>query len=202
VTLRFEVFKGAEIKPYIRTLSEMRLEEFRLFPYLYVGNLEDDLAYTHIFPSTPQGRLVVAFQGNQVVGVCSGIPFESPLSFLEEWGETFRTKNIKTNECYFCGELVVAPALRKTDLSLHLMNRFIQETETMKFLKLIFITSIRPADHPLWAPTNFDEEKIIAECGFEKTSLVLPSTWPTLQVDGTVKVEENLLACWIKNLAI
>jgi len=56
MTFHIELFKGAEAKPYVRPLSEMRVQEFSQFPYLYVGNAEDDLAYIpNSLPHRPRG---------------------------------------------------------------------------------------------------------------------------------------------------
>lgn len=198
MTVHLETFKGADIQPYTRLLSEMRLKEFRQFPYLYIGNMEDDLAYTQTFSSTPQGRLIVAFQGNQVVGVRSGMPLETPLFFLDRWRSFLQKQGINTKKCFFSGEIVIDPAFQKKGLRSQLMNQYFQEVEAMGFTSIMAITSLRPLDHPLRPQDYVDID--MPRYGFENTNIVLSNTWPTLQADGTVKEQENHLIVWMKNL--
>jgi len=47
----------------------MRLKAFCEFPYLYVGNEEEELLYTQEYASTPQGLLVVAFKDDKIAGL-------------------------------------------------------------------------------------------------------------------------------------
>ena len=201
MTFRIDVFKGAEAAPYIRTLAEMRLKTFCEFPYLYVGKIEDDLIYTQIFSATPQGMLVVAFQGDTIVGIRSGVPVRDQAKPLDEKRcQQLEKHGIKAKEYYYCGEIIVDLAFRKRGIAGQLMTKFIEEAKAMGFPGLIAITSIRPNDHPLRPQNYFEAGIFLNKYGFEKSSVVFTARWPTQQPDGTVKKEKNELACWIKEM--
>lgn len=198
MTFRIEVFKGVETAPYIRSLAEMRLEEFSRFPYLYVGTMEDELSYVQNYPSTPQGVIVVAFEGETIAGLYSGLPMNTPVSFLEDWSAKLTEAGLDVTNYFYLGELIIKPAFRKMGLGSQLMWRLQQEAEAMGFLGLMGITAIRAKDHPLRPQDYFDTDTVWGKFGLEKSDIVFSGKWPQRQVDGTVKVEESCAACWLK----
>ena len=101
MTIRIEVFKGAETAEYIRTLSEMRVKTFSEFPYLYVGNVEDDLVYTQVYSTSSQGMLVVAFKDETIVGIRSGVPATQTKFLNEERRQQLEKQGINSRDYYF-----------------------------------------------------------------------------------------------------
>lgn len=200
MTFRIEVFKGAEAAPYIRSLSEMRLKVFCEFPFLYVGNMETDLVYTQMFSASSQGMLVVAFEGDTIVGIRSGMPVRDekvkPLS--ERRCRRLEAYGIKAKEYYYCGEIIVAPAFRKKGIATQLMGKFIEEVKVLGFPGMVAITSIRPSHHPLRPQTYFEGDTFLSKYGFIKSPVIFTAQYPTRQPDGSVKKQQNKLICWIK----
>ena len=43
ITLR--TFKGPSLEPYLLSITRLRLEIFRDYPYLYAGPIEQEMAY-------------------------------------------------------------------------------------------------------------------------------------------------------------
>lgn len=202
MAFRIEVFKGAEAAPYIRPLSEMRLKVFCEFPFLYVGNMEDDLAYTQMFSTSSQGMLVVAFEGDTIVGIRSGMPVKSEKAGPLDEGKCrqLEAHGIKAEEYYYCGEIIVEPAFRKKGIATQLMRKFIEEVKALGFPGMIAILSIRPSHHPLRPQIYFEGGTFLSKYGFIKSPVVFTAQYPTRQPDGTVKKQQNKLACWIKEL--
>jgi GNAT superfamily N-acetyltransferase len=198
MTFRIEVFKGAETAPYLQTLAQLRLETFCDFPYLYVGTLEDESHYMQLYTSTPQGTLVIAFQGEEIAGLYSGLPLNVPNVFLKEWSEVLIQGRVNIENYFYLGELIVKPAFRKRGLGAQLMMRLLQETDAMGFSGAMGITAIRSLDHPLRPQDYFDTDTIWGKHGLIKSPVVLRGTWPTRQQDGTVERVENELACWLR----
>lgn len=198
MTLRIEVFKGAETAPYLQTLVDMRLETFYEFPYLYVGKLEDELAYTQLYTSTPQGILVIAFEGETIAGLFSGLPLDTPGPMMKVWSDKLREEGVRLENCFYAGELIVKPAFQNKGLGSQLMMRLLREADDMGFREVMEVTAIRPLDYPLRHQKYFDTDTIWGKYGLVKSSIVLTGTWPTRQPDGTVRAEENQLACWLR----
>ncbi len=195
-----QVFKGADILPYLQTLADMRLKAFCDFPYLYAGNVEEELVNLKEYASTSQGLLVVAFKEDRIAGVYSGMPFSTPGSFLENWAKKLIRKGIETRGAFYAGDLIIEPAFQKQKCCSLLIKQLIYEVETMGFSELIGITSIRPPEHPLRPLYYKDSDSLWPKLGAEKLPITLSAIWNTWQADGSIKKEENLLACWVKRL--
>jgi len=198
MTFRIEVFKGIKTTTYLNTLADLRLEAFGEFPYLYVGNKEDELGYTQLYTSAPQGTLVIAFQDEAIAGLYSGLPLDTSSSFIQAWYEKLTQEGVELKNYFYAGELIIKPAFRKKGLGAQLMMRLLQEVDAMGFSGIMGVTAIRARDHPLRPQGYFDTDAIWSKYGLEKTSVVLTATWPTRQADGTIKAEENQLACWLR----
>lgn len=198
MTFRIEVFKGHETAPYIQKLAEMRLKEFAQFPYLYKGTLEDELPYINVYTQEPQAILVSAFQGNELVGLFSGMPLETFAPFVKSWADKMKEEGFETQKFFYAGELMIESHFRKQGLGSQLMNRLIQEAKQMGFKAMMCVTSIRSLNHPLRPKAYFDSDTIWGKYGLVKTPIVFTAPYPTHQADGTVKTEQNELACWIK----
>ncbi len=199
--IHINVFKGPEAAPYIRPLSEMRVKAFAEFPYLYEGNVEDDFAYAHLYASDPQGMIVVAFEGDQIVGVRSGCPVPAHTIVMDESRcQMLEDHGIQAKAYYYCGEIIVDPAFQRKGIATQLMTRFIEEVKEMGFPGMIAITSIKPDDHPLRPHDYFDSGLFLKKFGFEKSPITFTAEWPTRQGDGTVKTQENELAFWVRKL--
>ncbi len=199
MTFRVETFKGIEAEPYIRRLSEMRITEFCQFPYLYMGNVADDLLYTRQVSLSPQGMLVVAFKDDTIAGMRSGLPMrENQSKDWEKALQQFEKKGIKIRD-YYCGcEIIVHSDFRRMGLGSQLMTRFIKEIKAMEFPGVTDITVIRAPDHPL-RPQNYGEmeDAFLPKFGFKKSPVILAVKYPTRQSDGSIREEENDLVCWV-----
>ncbi|MBM3633215.1 MAG: GNAT family N-acetyltransferase [Alphaproteobacteria bacterium] len=198
MTFRIEVFRGTETAPYIRALADMRLETFYEFPYLYVGKLEDELAYTQLYTLTPHGILVIAFEGETIVGLYSGLPLDTPGSMMKVWSDKLKEEGIILENCFYAGELIVKPAFQNKGIGSQLMKRLLREVDERGFREIMGVTAIRPLNHPLRPQKYFDTDTIWGKYGLVKSSIILTGAWLTRQSDGTAKVEDNQLACWLR----
>ena len=197
-----KVFRGAEVLPYLRTVIDLRLKAFCSFPYLYVADVDEELAHTQAYASSPQSLFVIGFRGEKMVGFCSGLPLQMPVSFLRRLCKAFKQEGLKVADYYYFNEIVIAPAFQRHNLGSQLIRRFLQEIQKMNFQGVTGITSIRPHDHPLRPKNYFDTDTIWGKFGFVKIPLICSAPWPTRKLDGSVKVEKNQVACWINNFEI
>lgn len=200
MTTRIEVYKGTQILPYVRVVAEMRLKTFCEFPYLYVGNREEELGYVEDFASTPQGLLVVVFKGEQLVGFVSGLPLNTPNSFLEHWSKKLSQQGVNISNTFYAAEIIVEPCFQKQRYTVELIKRFFEEVEKMEFPSVLGVTSIRSEDHPLRPHDYVDTDGIWEKIGFKKIPIILSAVWPTRQANHAIKRETNNLACWIKEM--
>ena len=66
--------EGEAMAPFLVQLARLRIEVFRAWPYLYDGDLDYESNYLQTYMRTPNSVLVVALDGEQVVGAATGVP--------------------------------------------------------------------------------------------------------------------------------
>ncbi len=194
-------FKQTEILPYINGFVDMRLKAFYQFPYLYVGTKKSDASYAKEYAVCPEGIFVVAFKNEVIAGICSGMPLNASNSPLKPWLTAFLTQGINLDETYYIGELIIKPRFQKQKCCALLITRFIEIVKSMNFLKILGVTCIREKTHPLCPGHYFDPESIWKKIDAQKIDLILSAKWATRQKDGSLKMENNKLACWTQSLS-
>ncbi len=199
MSIHIEVFKQQETQPYLRLLSQMRLSEYKEFPYLYVGNMEEDFANTNYF-TFKDGLLVIAFEGKTVVGMYSGMPMSTPSSFLQDRSAQLAGEGVDINRCFYASDLIVHPHFKRQGIGGQLLKRLFQEVKVMGYDTMMGVISLRPLNHILRPKDYFDTDSIWEKYGYKKSPLVFSLTYPTRQADDTVKLETNELVCVIANL--
>ncbi|MEB3702292.1 GNAT family N-acetyltransferase [Candidatus Bealeia paramacronuclearis] len=200
MTISIEIFKGPEGAPYIPKLAQMRVKEFFNFPYLYVGNVEEDAQYSQYYSQTPQGLILCAVEENEMVGILSGLPFSAPVAFLKSWRNHAKAQGVDLSEAYYAGELIIEEAHRKKGLASQLMKHLEDEAKKMGYKNLAGITAIRAENHPL-RPQNYSSADLVwPKLGFQKAPVTFSIDYPTRQIEGSALVEKNDMALWVREI--
>ncbi|MBA4749390.1 MAG: GNAT family N-acetyltransferase [Alphaproteobacteria bacterium] len=200
MSIEIKVFKEKATAPYIHLLSKMRVEAFQEFPYLYVsGSIEDDLPYTQCY-TLKHGLLIVAFLDQEVVGMYSAMPMTTKTEFLKAWSLTLEEAGINTKKCFYAGEVIVMTHMKRRGIGVALLRRLVEEVHAFGYETMMGVTSIRAHDHPLRPKGYFDSDAVWAAGGYKKLPLTFSCRYPTRQQDGSVKEEDNLLACWLMTI--
>ncbi|MGZ8223216.1 MAG: GNAT family N-acetyltransferase, partial [Methylobacter sp.] len=74
--IRIERCSGPALEQYIPELARLRIEVFRDFPYLYDGNIDYEKKYLQTYIDCPESVIVIAFDGDRVVGASTAIPMK------------------------------------------------------------------------------------------------------------------------------
>lgn len=72
--LALERLTGAQIEARLAALAALRITVFREFPYLYDGSLDYERSYLREFAASPRSTLVIARDGERVVGAATATP--------------------------------------------------------------------------------------------------------------------------------
>ena len=67
---------GPELEPWVADLARLRITVFRDFPYLYDGTAEYEEKYLQTYIRSPDSIIVLALDGDKVVGASTGLPME------------------------------------------------------------------------------------------------------------------------------
>lgn len=144
--IRIERWSGPALEQFIPDLARLRIQVFREFPYLYDGNLEYEKKYLQTYIDCPESVIVIAFDGDKVVGASTAIPMKYE---ADEMKKPFIEHGYNLDEVFYCSESV----LDKNYRGLGIGVRFFEEREAHArqlggFKYICFCCVERPADHP------------------------------------------------------
>lgn len=188
-------YTGEDARQHIDALARLRIEVFREFPYLYEGSMDYERQYLRTFLEAPDSLLVLALDGERVVGASSALPleFETPnirQPFLEQGRDIGRI--------FYYGESVLLRPYRGQGLGL----RFFEERERRarqlgRFSTLAFCAVVRPETHPLRPIDYIPLDAFWRRRGFAPTDMYCRMSWQ--DVDEETETAKAL-RFWVKEL--
>lgn len=199
-TTRLETITGPQLGEYIAELARLRIQVFRAFPYLYDGDLDYEQKYLQTYLKCPDAAVVIAFDGDQVVGASSCLPMrdETP-DFQQPFIEHAETLPFTLDSLFYCAESVLDPAYRGTGLGVAFFEKREQHARELGgFTHACFCAVDRPADHPL-RPVGYQPlDSFWRNRGYEKSTLTTEVEWKDIdQTASTLKT----MTFWFKELA-
>jgi len=102
--LRLERLSGDKLNHYIPELAQLRIQVFRDWPYLYDGDLAYEEKYLKTYIEAADSVIVLAFDGDKVVGASTGIPLKHE---TDEVKAPFIAAGYDVNTIFYCGESVL-----------------------------------------------------------------------------------------------
>ncbi|MBL9151318.1 MAG: GNAT family N-acetyltransferase [Verrucomicrobiales bacterium] len=147
MSLRLENFHGPDLEPHLDALGALRIAVFREYPYLYDGTLDYERAYLRTYLDSPRSLVVLAFDGDSVVGATTCVPMadEGP-----EFRAPFEAASYDIGGiCYF-GESILLPSYRGHGIGKAFFDRREDHARTLPGLRhTTFCAVDRPDSHPL-----------------------------------------------------
>lgn len=107
--LTLQVVKGTQILPYISDLAKLRINIFKDYPYLYVGNDEYEANYLKTYIQCPECVMVLAFDEKKVIGASTAIPLEFE---SHEFQQPFLEHGKDIKDIFYLGESLLLPDYR------------------------------------------------------------------------------------------
>lgn len=192
VTLRN--FHGSELEPYLDALGRLRINVFREYPYLYDGSLEYERDYLKCYVNCPRSLVVLAFDGDQVIGATTCLPMvdEGP-----EFQEAFRKAGYDLNQiCYF-GESILLPAYRGQGLGKEFFRRREAHAQSLGGIRYTTFCAVnRPSDHPARPAGHVSLDGLWTKQGYVKhPELQATFVWKEI---GEESESPKTLTFWLK----
>jgi GNAT superfamily N-acetyltransferase len=127
-------------------LARLRMAVFREWPYLYDGTLDYEAHYLSRFLDESGAVLVIARDGDDIVGVATA----SPMARQDEaTREPFEDSGHDIAALSYFGESVLLPAHRGKGIGHVFFDLREAAAREAGFTEACFCGVIRPADHPL-----------------------------------------------------
>lgn len=185
---------GQALQQYINDLAQLRIEVFRDFPYLYDGDLEYEQHYLQTYIDCPQAVIVLALDGDKVVGASTGIPMQYE---SEQFIKPFKQQGYDVSKIFYCAESVLKKQYRGQGLGV----RFFEEREAHAhalggFEYFSFCCVQRAADHPLKPSAYFPLDTFWTKRGYRQhQELMTQYEWK--DIDETEQSAKTMLF-WLK----
>ena len=144
--LRIERCSGKALSQYIPELARLRIEVFRDFPYLYDGNYEYEEKYLQTYIDTPASVIVLAIDGEKVVGASTALPMKYE---TDELKRPFLENNYNLEEVFYCSESVLNKNYRGLGLGVQFFEQREEHAKELGgFTTITFCCVERPLKHP------------------------------------------------------
>ncbi len=151
-TLSIQSFTDKTLNQYIPDLAALRMKVFREYPYLYEGSLEYEQQYLQTYSKAPNAIVVIAFDGDRVIGASTGMPMEHETENVKQpWSD----RGYNLQEIFYFGESVLLPEYRKQGIGVEFFHHREKWAASFdRFRILTFCAVVRPENHPL-KPNNY-----------------------------------------------
>jgi len=108
-TMNLQTLSGAALLPHLDAVAALRIAVFRDWPYLYAGDAAYEREYLATYAQSPNSVVVLARDGDAVVGASTGIPLGEDSA---EFQVPLLARGIDVGKVFYCGESVLLPQYR------------------------------------------------------------------------------------------
>ena len=144
--LELKCLSGEALNQFIPELAKLRIEVFRDFPYLYDGDPDYEARYLQTYIEAPDSVIVLAFDGDKVVGASTGIPLRYE---TDEVKAPFIKAGIDVDSVFYCGESVLLSQYRGKGAGVAFFEHREQHAQELGGYEFSCFCGVqRPEDHP------------------------------------------------------
>ncbi len=178
-------------------LAKLRIQVFRDYPYLYDGSMDYEMQYLQTHINAPHSIVVVAFDGDQIVGASTALPMAAETENIKlPWIE----KGYDVEKIFYFGESVLLKEYRAQGIGVAFFEHREKWAKACgQFELTTFCGVVRPEAHPL-RPDNFVPlDAFWSKRGFTKTEdIVCHIDWKDTDEEQET---EKPLHFWMKRLS-
>ncbi|MNV05367.1 hypothetical protein D3C71_957020 [compost metagenome] len=186
--LRRELALGFEIAELIPQLSQLRMDVFHEFPYLYEGSLEYEKNYLQIYTQNPLSLVYAVFDDEQLVGATTGMPLTAESIEIQQ---PFIDRGLNIQEIFYFGESILLPAYRGQGIGHQFFD--IREKHALEhgFRITTFCSVVRPEDHPMRPAAYRPNNDFWKKRGYIEQDYCCQMSW--LDRNETKETEKKLI---------
>ncbi|MDF1589676.1 MAG: GNAT family N-acetyltransferase [Gammaproteobacteria bacterium] len=194
--LTLKRLSGDALVRYIPELAQLRIQVFRDFPYLYDGDLAYEETYLQTYIQAPDSVIVLAFDGDKVVGASTGIPLKYETDDVKK---PFIDAGYDVDKVFYCGESVLISSYRGQGAGVAFFDhREAHARDIGSFEFSCFCGVQRPEDHPARPADYVPLDNFWRKRGYEKhPELNTTFSWKELDEDDE---SPKPMTFWMKKL--
>ncbi|WP_135467222.1 GNAT family N-acetyltransferase [Crenalkalicoccus roseus] len=192
--LRLETVSGAAIAPLLPALARLRIAVFREWPYLYEGDMAYEERYLASYATSPGAALVVAFDGEEPVGVSTCQPMQEAAA---EFRRALAGAGLDPARfCYF-GESVLLPAWRGRGAGVGFFTAREAHARRLGLPAACFCAVVRDPDDPRRPPGHVPLDAFWRRRGYvPRPDIACTLSWKEI---GQAEETPHRLSFWLKD---
>jgi len=193
--IEVEPLTGERMGMALFDVARLRISVFRDWPYLYDGSEEYERGYLADFAVSKDAVIVVARDGDAVVGASPALPL---IEVEAELRAPFLDAGLDPAEVYYYGESVLLAPYRGRGAGVRFFAEREGRARALGFGYATFCGVVRPPDHPARPPDYVPLDAFWTKRGFvPRPDLMASFEWR--DVGGTVPTRKPM-AFWLKSL--
>lgn len=138
-----EPLSGAALDAALDDLARLRIAVFRDWPYLYDGDAEYERRYLASYRDNPNAVLIVARDGDEIVGAATGMPLADHADAGQMQGLSLPVERV-----FYCAESVLLSDYRGRGIGHAFFDAREAAAREQGFGHVLFASVVRPAHHP------------------------------------------------------
>lgn len=195
MSIRIQCVSGKEALTFIDKVAELRISIFKDFPYLYEGDIAYESDYLSRYIAVEQSLFVLAFSGEQLIGVSTGMPLKYE---MQEIRAPFLEAGLTTESYFYFGESLLKKEYRGKGIG----HRFFDEREAFAATidgieRCTFCSVIRTEDHFLRPKDYRSNDLFWTKRGYSKNGLICELDWKDV---GNQESTLKSLEFWERNI--
>ena len=193
--LSIKVFHSEEAREHLESLALLRVEVFKSFPYLYLGDIEYEKKYLQRYIKSSSFVLVGVFDGLHMVGASTGLKLIEEDNNLKE---PFIKAGISIEPIFYFGESVLIEKYRGKGIG----NIFFHEREKKALTypeinTTSFCSVVRESNHALRPSGYIPLDVFWVKKGYIKQNLCCEMEWKDICQS---KLSKKELQFWLKKI--
>lgn len=193
--LTIEALSGDAALPYLGDLAALRSEVFREFPYLYEGTAEYEQKYLRGYAEHARSVIVLARDGDQVVGASTAIPL---VEHSEDLAPVLAKAGLDPARVYYFGESVLRASCRGHGIGHAFFDQREAAAKKHGFAITAFCAVKRPDDHPLRPAAYVPHDAFWIKRGYVKRPDIVASfEWRDI---GDTGETAKPMVFWLKEI--
>lgn len=185
---------GADIERYLPAVAALRIAVFREWPYLYEGSLAYEQKYLAAYATSPQNVVVIARDGDDVVGAATGMPLTT---HTEEVAPPLAAAGYDVERVFYFGESVLDTRYRGRGIG----HAFLDEREAharAHGFGVATFCAVERGEHPLRPAEYRSLDELWTKHGFvRRPDIVTTFAW---RERGDDSETPKKMVFWVKQL--
>jgi len=196
MTVTVRPLTGRDFDAAIPALAQLRIRIFRVFPYLYDGDLEYEEKYLARFKDADRAFLAAAFDGSTIVGAATAAPMAGE---AEEFRRPFKAAGHDVSRIFYFAESLLLPDYRGTGVGVKFFEaREVHARSFGSYTHAAFCGVVRPDDHPMKPSDYRPLDAFWRKRGFERLDGVTTRfSWKDV---GDMDETRKPMQFWMKTL--